>query len=114
MSVPAQPSFTTSATTSPGTVARGGTETLSITVRSATSLNALIDLEVYDAAGNKRFQQFWDAQSFTAGQTRNFTATWTIPMTLASGSYTVKIGIFSPGWGALYRWDNAAGSFTVT
>ena len=70
-------------------------------------------MEVYDSLGNRVFQHFWDGQSFTASQTRTFTAAWSVPGTASPGTYSVKLGIFSTGWGKLYNWNNQAATFTV-
>jgi hypothetical protein len=111
--VPSQPSFTTSATTSPSSVTRGANVSMTASVKSATPSTALVDVEVYDMSGAKVFQQIWDNQSFNTGQTRMYSANWTVPLTMTPGSYTVKIGVFSPGWTTLYTWNNTAAVFTV-
>jgi hypothetical protein len=95
-------------------VARGSTDTIKASVKSATATKVLVDVEVYDASGNKVFQQFWDNQSFSAAQTRTFTASWSVPSSATPGTYTVKIGVFSPGWGTLYSWNGQAATLTVT
>jgi hypothetical protein len=111
---PVQRSYTTSASASPATATRG-TSTVSIqaSVKSATASSALIDVEVYNASGALVSQRVWDAQAFTAGQTRTFTTTWAVPLTASPGTYTIKVGVFSPGWGTLYSWNNQAGTFGV-
>jgi hypothetical protein len=109
----AQPSFTTSASVTPNSVAAGGTATITAAVTSATAMTALVDLEVYDPGGAKVFQQAYDNQSFTAGQTRSYSPAWSVPTSAVSGQYTVKIGVFSPGWGTLYAWNDSAGQFSV-
>ena len=45
--------------------ARGATVTISIPVTASTTRTALVDVEVYDGAGRKAYQTYWDAQSFT-------------------------------------------------
>jgi hypothetical protein len=74
---------------------------------------ALIDVEVYSPSGAKVYQQAYDSQAFAAGQTRTYQPTWTVPTAAADGTYTVKIGVFTPGWGTLYSWNNAAATFAV-
>ena len=32
---------------------------------------------------------------------------------LPRGTYTVKVGVFAPGWTAMYAWNNGAATFTV-
>jgi hypothetical protein len=107
-------SFTTSATTSRTSLARGTSVGITASVWSATASNVLVDLEVYNAAGARVFQTSWDQQSIASNQTRTFSTTWSVPATASPGSYTVKIGVFSPGWGTLYDWNNSAATFSVT
>ncbi len=111
--VPAQPAYTSGATVSPSTVARGGSASITTNVKSATASTVVIDTEVYDARGTRVFQKAWDSQVFTAGQTRGFNTLWAVPTTLAAGTYTVKVGVFAPGWTTLYNWNNQAAVFTV-
>jgi hypothetical protein len=108
-----QPSYTSSATVSPSGVARGSAVSIVARVTSATASNALVDVEVYDPAGSKVFQQFFDNQTFAAGQQRQYTVPWTVPTGAAVGTYRVKIGVFNPGWGTLHDWEDNAGQFTV-
>jgi hypothetical protein len=111
---PAVPSFKTSASTSKTSVAHASAVGITASVTSATATNALVDVEVYGPAGTKVFQASWDNQAFAANQTRTFSTSWSVPGTATPGSYTVKIGIFSPGWGTLYTWNNQAAVFSVT
>ena len=105
--------WTTKATSSPSTVAPGSTVTVTVTVTSATTRRALVDLEVYSATG-RVYQHAWDGQSFTAGKTRTFSIAWPIPASEATGTHTVRVGIFGAGWGPLQHWNNTAGQFAVT
>ena len=36
------------------------------------------------------------------------------PAAAATGTYSMVVGVFSPGWGTLYNWNGTAGSFGVT
>ncbi len=60
----------------------------------------LVDIEVYKD-GNKVSQQFFDNSNFAAGETKEFTHTWTPGV---AGNYTVSIGLFKPGWASAYNW----------
>jgi hypothetical protein len=73
----------------------------------------LVDLEVYSSTGEKLFQYWWDNQSFAAGQSTTLSTNWTIPSSLAAGTYTLKVGVFGTGWSSLIAWNDAAGSLTV-
>lgn len=106
-------SYTTSASASPATIAPGASVTLTTTVKTDTATSMLVDLEVYSPSGQKVYQKYWDKQSFTAGQTRSFSVAWTAPAGTAAGTYTLKVGLFSSGWGSMYHWNGAAGKLTV-
>ncbi|MGI9146782.1 MAG: hypothetical protein ACR2IK_09585 [Chloroflexota bacterium] len=105
--------FTSGAVASPSRLTVGHALSITASVKSTRATTALIDVEIYSAAGVKVFQQAWDNQSFAAGQTLRFPATWTVPRTAAKGTYTTKIGVFASGWTELYTWNNSAASFTV-
>jgi hypothetical protein len=105
--------FTTSATVTPASVARRSPARITVSVTAAASRTALVDVEVYSASGFKTYQRSWDGQAFTAGTARTFFTDWYPQANQAAGTYTVRIGIFSAGWGALYHWNNAAASVTV-
>ena len=86
---------------------------MTVSVRSSTASNVLVDLEIYDSSGAKVFQQFWDNQTFSAGQTRTYSATHSVPLTARTGTYTVSIGIFGPGWSSFIAWNGQAAVFAV-
>jgi hypothetical protein len=93
--------------------ARGTTVNVNASVKSVSAEPVLVDVEVYSPGGTKVFQQAFDNQSFAAGQTKSYTAQWAIPANAATGRYTVKVGVFSPGWGTFYNWNPDAGTITV-
>ncbi|HEU5016272.1 MAG TPA: hypothetical protein VFT66_27370 [Roseiflexaceae bacterium] len=107
-------SYTASASTTPATVTGGNKVTLTANVKSSSTTKLLVDLEVYNPAGQKVFQQAWDNQSFTAGTQRTFSTTWSVPSGSSTGAYIIRIGLFSVGWGTMYYWNNAAGQFNVS
>jgi hypothetical protein len=108
-----QVGFTSTGSAAPAVVRRGNAVALTASVTSNTAISTLIDVEVYSAAGTQVFQQAWDNQSFNAGQILKLTTTWNVPRTAASGTYQVRIGVFTPGWGTLYSWNASAASVTV-
>ncbi|MGE3913027.1 MAG: hypothetical protein AB7K36_26955, partial [Chloroflexota bacterium] len=110
---PQNPSFTTSVSTSPSSLNRGQTVTIAVNVSSATLMSALIDVEVFDPSGNQVLQSVFDNQSFTPGQPRTYQPTLTIPSNAPRGTYFVKVGVFNPGWGIIYHWNDQAATFTV-
>lgn len=107
------PGFVTGAGVTPTTVAKGGTATIAASIKSATTATVVIDIEVYGPSGARVYQQAYDNQAFAAGQTRTYQPVWTVPTAAAAGTYTVKIGVFSAGWGAMYTWNNGAATFAV-
>ena len=68
---------------------------------------------MYNAAGGRALQQWWDGQSFNAGQRRRYRLSWNVPATQAAGTYTVKVGVFGAGWSGLPHWNDDVVSFTV-
>jgi hypothetical protein len=94
-------------------VPRGSTASITASVSSQAASTVLVDVEVYDSSGNKVFQRWFDNQSFSAGQTRDYTVTWTVPSQTKPGMYTVKIGVFSSGWGQLRDWQDNGARFAV-
>src|SRR5581483_197259 len=105
--------YTTSAAASPSSVRRGSSATVTASVWSSQARAMLVDVEVYDTSWNKVCQQYFDNQAFTAGQTRTFTMNCAIPASAAPGTFTVMVGLFSPGWGTNLHWNGDAGRFTV-
>jgi hypothetical protein len=105
--------LSTSAAAKPAQVAPGTTVSLSATMRSDVGRSVLVDLEVFDWAGNKVFQFWWDNQSFAAGEVRTLSTTWTVPTSSPAGAYKLKVGVFGPGWSPPIHWNNDAGSLTV-
>jgi hypothetical protein len=83
-------------------------------VTASAAASVLVDVEVYSPSGAKVYQQFFDNQSLSAGIQKSYPVTWTVPAGTASGTYTVKLGIFSPGWGTLYEWNNGAATISVS
>jgi hypothetical protein len=113
--------YTMAATASPATVAAGASTALNLQVATSATITALVDLEVYNAAGTKVFQQYWDNQQITATPTAPFlaaqhiyTATWAVPATQQVGTYTLRAGLFKPGWGSQLSWNSNAGQLTVS
>ena len=98
---------------SPTSVKRGTTARLNVSVKSSVSRTALINIDVYAANGTKVYQTFYDNIAFTANVSRQFQAKWAVPSSLAAGTYTVRIGVFSSGWGSMLHWNNQGFTFVV-
>ncbi len=106
---PAPANYSSSATVN-GTLQVNHPMNISVRVAATQQLNnAVIDVEVYAANGQRVNQTVYENQVVqTTG------ATYTVPLTLANaGQYTVKVGIFTSGWAQNVHWNDAAGNFTV-
>jgi len=103
-----------SVTVGDGSIAPGQRVENRTSVFSDTTLNVLLDIEIYDANGNRVFQVWRDNRNLGVDKTKTFRNVWGVPWDLPPGEYTVAIGVFGLGWDGLYDWNVAAGSFTVT
>ncbi len=102
----------TSATPSP--VARGGTETIQTQVCSGSALsNVNVNLELYSASGKRVGQKIFSGETLAAGEAKSYTWNFPVPSTLPTGTYTVKVGVFSANWTTLFTWDNQAATFVA-
>ncbi|MBX4215402.1 hypothetical protein KW797_00405, partial [Candidatus Parcubacteria bacterium] len=95
---------------SPATVAKGQPVAIqsTVTAKSAAS-NVVVDLEVFSADNQKKYQQFFDNQTFAANQSKTYNISWT-PTT--EGNYTTKLAVFNSTWTTNYFWGDVA-SFSV-
>ena len=109
----AAPSFQQSTTVSPATVAPGGSVTIrtTLTDMGGALSNGIVDLEVYNAAGQKVGQQSTSGQSLGVNQSAAYTYVWTAPQ--SAGTYTIKVGVFGGNWNPLYYWNNGAATVSV-
>jgi endoglucanase len=110
------PSFTQTTTVSPTSAAAGGSVSITTNVISATASTAIVSLYVYAPDGVTQLDQQWfENQTFAAGQQRTYTVSWVVPSTAAAGTYVLKAGVFPPGWAPKhYNWWDPTGSITVT
>lgn len=105
--------FTSSVAATRTSVPAGGTIGLTTTVQNTGTsdlVNGVVDLEIYDPAGNKT-QTSWSGVNLAVGATGTYPYTWTAPAT--AGSYTVKVGVFSTGWADTLHWNGHAAQLTV-
>jgi hypothetical protein len=98
---------------SPNSVTRGSTAQVQAQVTARQNSTAIVDVEIYDHAWNRVYQRTWENQAFVASTARAYTTTWTAPSTAASGTYTVMVGTFAPGWTSVYSFNNNAATFIV-
>jgi hypothetical protein len=105
--------FSSTGSSDPASPSAGNAVALSASVKSIGSAasDAIVDIEVYDAANSKVFQRFFSAQQFAADQTRAYTASWTPAV---AGSYRMTIGVFTVDWSQNYHWNNQAALISVS
>ena len=106
--------FTSFAQAAASRVSPGQRIPVDVKVTSTTQANALVDIEIYSPTGEKVHQQAYDGQSFGPGQTKVYSTVWAVPAGAAPGMYTVMVGVFTPGWGRVYDWNDKAATFEVT
>ena len=87
---------------------------LALSVRVPTTVRRLVDLEVHAPSGKRVFQRAWDRRQLRSGTAHALAATWHLPRGLAVGRYTVKVGLFEPGWRRLRTWVHNAATVSVT
>jgi len=111
---PPPPGYTTAASVTPASAAPGGTVPITAQVTSATASNVVVDVEVHDPADNKVFQRYYETESFAAGQTKSYSVSWPVLASDEPGTYTVQVGVFSPGWANELAYNSNAAQVTVT
>lgn len=105
----------TSATALPATVSPGQSVSIATSVRSsAAASNLLVDLEIYNPAGVKVGQSFFQGQNFARAQAHSYAWSYSIPSGAASGKYTVTVGVFTANWASNLYWDSSAATFTTS
>ncbi len=101
------PAFSATASAAPNLATLNQPVSVSATVNNSggAASDVIVDVEVYDSAGVRAFQYFYEHQDFTAGNSRVYAPSWT---PAAAGQYTVKVGIFRNDWAVNYSWNDSA------
>jgi hypothetical protein len=108
-----QAKWTTSATVSRATLSAGSRQTVTASIKANRNASALVDIEIYSPNGEKVAQKSFDNESFAGNANRTFQMSWSVPSGASTGTYTVKVGVFAPGWAQLYSWQDSATTFRV-
>lgn len=109
-SIPGQWSAVTSVT--PSTVALNNPVTIATSIYSPIATTAHISIGVYNGTNTNVYQKYFTNQTFTPGQTIDYSTVWTSPST--PGTYTIKIAISSVNWNTSYYWNGNAAAITIT
>ena len=108
--------LTSAVDTSPSAVTPGGTATTTLTLTNVGAHldNAVVALDVYDAAGAKVGQVpngGQTGQTIAHGETKTYSWTWTVPAT--AGTYTLRAGAWGAGWSPTYHYNMTADTVRV-
>ncbi len=98
---------------SPTYVSPGQAVTFHQDALSTSDTIVLVDFEVYNESGDKIWQTALDNQVLSVDGVVPFSTTLVVPATLLEGRYIVKTGLFAPGWGTQYVWNDRASTFVV-
>ena len=107
------PGFTATGSTNPASLAVGQASALAANIKNAgasVASNAIVMLEVADATGKNVFQQLFNGQNLSPGQTQGYSATWKPSI---AGKYTMNVGVFAANWSSLLGWVSDVGQMTV-
>lgn len=104
--------FATGSTAKPDVVHRRDDTTVKTHVRASGATTILLDVEIYGPRGHRVKQRTWIV-GLVSGQSLTRSFDWHIKRTRARGTYTVKVGVFLPGWAGLLDWNNRATTFRV-
>jgi fibronectin type 3 domain-containing protein len=109
--------FSSSATATPSTVAQGDSTSIHATVTdtgTATLTNSIVEVQVFNSGGTAVSTNDASGQNFLGGQQQQYTYTWNVPTSQATGTYTVMIGVFDSTWATNYYWNSNGATITVT
>jgi len=109
--------FSSSVAATPSSVAQGGSTSIQATVTdtgTASLSNSIVEVQVFNSGGTAVSTNYASGQNFSAGQQLQYTYTWSVPSSEATGTYTVMIGVFNSNWGTDYYWNSNGATITVT
>jgi len=109
--------FTSSAVANPPVVAIGAASSITAKVTDSGSVglaNANVELQIFSQSGAAVATTYWSGQNFTAGQTLQYSYSWTPDSSVSPGTYQVAIGVFDAAWTVDYYWNGSAATITVT
>ncbi|HAT03511.1 MAG TPA: hypothetical protein DCS29_01900 [Candidatus Magasanikbacteria bacterium] len=97
--------------TSSNTLFVNETNALTVSVKANSPLqDALIDFELYNSSNQRVMQKVFEHQSFVVNGQRLYSISWKPTQT---GTYTLRIGIFTSNWSSLIQWENSVATFSV-
>lgn len=108
----ATPPFSLSANVPSEPLKNGNPITIKITAKDdgKAAPDSVVEMEIWDEAGQPVYKQDKQNESFGAGQTNIYTFAWT---PTKAGTYTINIGSYGPHWTPSYAWKPKAATITV-
>lgn len=105
--------ITATASANPASPTANSATTITATTKNTGGAlsNAIVDVEIYNAANTRVSQQFLSNQTINSNATQNFTTNWSGG---PAGQYRVAVGVFSGDWSQNYAWNNSAAAITVS
>jgi hypothetical protein len=109
---PPTTTFTTSAGAKPRPVHRKHDLKVTARVKGSEDGTVLVDVEIHGPNGHRVKQRTWTV-TLVAGARRDLSFRWHVGAHRKKGRYTVKIGVFEPGWTSMLTWNDGATTFRV-
>jgi hypothetical protein len=102
--------FTATASANPSQVSSGQNTNVAavVTANGGQGAGIIVDVEIYNSAGQRVKQQVFENQMFNSTESKTFNVGFAPP---ANDVYKIKIGVFNYNWSQLYIWNDNAGSF---
>ncbi len=72
----------------------------------------IVNLEIYDSAGNQVQQEFFENVTFAAGESQSFSIDWNA--NVPEGTYYFAASTFSSDWSELLQWVSDAAVISIT
>ena len=107
------PTFTLTADVPHQPVAKGTPVTVRINAKDDghAAPDTLVEMEIWNAAGESVYKDHKQNENFGAGQSNNYTFSWT---PVEPGTYTINVGAYGPKWMPSYAWKENAATIAVT
>ncbi|MDE2020182.1 MAG: hypothetical protein KGJ13_07605 [Patescibacteria group bacterium] len=106
------PVLSASANAAPSSPTVGQSASFGVTVKNSggTVSGANVDMEIYNSAGSRIYQQIFSGQTIASNGSQNYPFSWAPS---AADSYILKVGVFSGDWSQLYFWGNQVLAFSA-
>jgi len=94
-------------------ISAGQTQTVSVTLGSATAMsNLLVDIRFYNSANTRLLRVPFSGVNIGAGGTVTLSGNYATPSNLPAGTYNIQVGVWHSSWNPTYYY-NTLTNFTV-